>query len=161
MSEHFVVDGDGVLTNYVKPFVRTRFNYDRATVSRETSLECCDPSRTQQNFKEECDINTIVERFGLTGHMPDNIRVPEFGDFTGVSDYHSMVNVVREAGESFMELPANIRDRFKNDPGEYVNFCLDSKNRPELESLGLVKKATVLPPADPVAVAPVKAEPAA
>ena len=59
------------------PFVRSPYNYDRQAACDECCIEDFGPSMTQQSQAEEADINTIVKRFGLTGKMPDNIRVPQ------------------------------------------------------------------------------------
>lgn len=124
----------------VIPFFRTAFNYDVAAVSDETGLSCGEPSRTQQSFAEECDINTIVRRFGLTGELPESPRPPQYGDFTGVSDYQSALNAVIAADAAFLEFPAHIRARFHNDPQALLEFISREENRDEAEKLGLVKK---------------------
>ena len=131
-----------------KVFIRTPYNYDTDKASEETGLKCEDGSKTQQNQREEADINTIVKRFGLTGQLPENVRAPQYGDFTEVIDYHTALNAVRAAEESFMEMPAEIRSRFNNDPGAFVDFCSNDKNRKEAEELGLVlPKVTETAPA--------------
>lgn len=99
-----------------------------------------DEGRTQQNFRDECDINVIVERFGLTGELPQSLSVPQSGDFSGVTDYHSAMNVVAAADAAFMELPGALRARFENDPGRLLAFLNDEKNRAEAVELGLVVK---------------------
>lgn len=137
-------DEDGEL--HVQPRVRTPFNYNRDMVSRSGWLDCKEPSKTQQNQKDDCDINTIVRRFGLTGQLPDNVRVPQYGDFTGVQDFQTAVNAVRSASESFMELPAELRARFDNDPQKLLEFVANGDNRDEAVKLGLVKP----PPPAPV-----------
>lgn len=125
-------------------FVRSGNNYDMDAVSNETGLRCDDPSLTQQQFKEEADINTIVERFGLTGELPTDVRAPIYADFEESFDFHSSMNAIRQAEESFMRLPAAVRARFANDAGAFVDFCSDEANRPEAERLGLVMpKATL------------------
>lgn len=68
-------------------FLRTQFNYDVDAVSEETGLKCEDGTRTQQQFKDECDINEIMRRFGKTGQVPSNVRAPMYGDFTEVGDF--------------------------------------------------------------------------
>lgn len=123
-------------------FLRTEFNYNTNEVSEETGLKCEDPSRTLQSAKEETDINTIVKRFGLTGQLPEGMRAPTYGDFTDVVDFHTAMNAVAQAGEAFDRLPASIRDRFNNDPGLFVDFCSDDKNRAEAEKMGLVMPQT-------------------
>lgn len=122
------------------PFVRSAWNYITDFTSELTGLDCSgDPSLAQQQFKDECDINVIVERFGLTGEMPLNPQVPKYGDFTGVYDFQSALNAINQAEASFMELPAKVRARFENDPQQLLEFVSDEKNREEAQSLGLLK----------------------
>jgi len=129
-----------------KVFVRNPYNYDMDKVSEETGLLCLDESKTKQAFAEECDINTIVRRFNLTGQLPDNVRAPMYGDFEQVFDFHSAMNAVAAAGEAFDMMPADVRARFANDPAAFVDFCSNPDNRAEAIKLGLIfeeKKADV------------------
>lgn len=121
-------------------FVRAPYNYDADAVSNETGLKCDDATMTQQHQKEEADINTIVKRFGLTGELPSYTKAPQYGDFTDVTDYHSAVNQVMMAERSFMSLPADVRQRFANDPEQFVAFCSDPANLSEMVKLGLATK---------------------
>lgn len=126
-------------------FVRTPYNYDVDAASFESGLECDpDDDQTQQQFKDECDINEITRRFGLGATMPAGIRVPQYGDFTGIESYHDACNAIAEAGESFDQLPSTVRERFRNDPGEFVNFVLDEKNRDEAVKLGIIQPVKVV-----------------
>lgn len=127
--------------------LRSAFNYDADEVSLETAFYNADPetgeefpSMTQQSFKDDCDINEIVRRFGITGQLPENLNMPVSGDFTGVSDFHTMANMVAVAGSEFMKLPAQVRERFYNDPGKLIDFLDDPKNRDEADRLGLLHK---------------------
>lgn len=128
---------------FVAPFVRTPYNYDVDDVSFESGLLCCDVSLAQQNMLEETDINTIVKRFGLTGQLPQGVRVPSYGDFTGVFDYQSALAAIDDAADSFYQMPADVRSRFDNDPALFVDFCSNPANLDEMRSLGL---AVPLPP---------------
>lgn len=121
------------------PFLRTPYNYDRDVASNDSGLECLDPTMAQQQFREECDINTIMERFGRTGELVAPIRMPQYGDFDGVNDYHSAMNAIVEAQTSFDALPAKIRARFGNDPAEFIEFAMNDENRDEAIRLGLVQ----------------------
>lgn len=133
------------------PFLRTPFNYDRDLASVAVGITNTEPSLTQQHFKEETDINTIVERFGITGEIPTNVRVPLEGDFSeGVLDYQSALNAVLQADNAFMQMPADIRARFHNNPAEFLEFVHDEANRDEAVKLGIVV-APAAPPA-PIAV---------
>jgi len=136
------------------PFVRSAFNYDRDAVSQETGLACLDVSRTRQSFKEECDINTIVHRFGVGRDMPSNVRPPMYGDFDGVGNYQDAMNVLLESRKSFESMPARVRERFLNDPGRFMDFCSDPGNYDEALKMGLAMPrpapAPVPQPAGPV-----------
>lgn len=102
-----------------------------------TGLECKDVSRTVQSSRDEVDINTVVRRFGLTGQLPTDLAVPQFADFTEIFDFHSAMNVVAEAKDAFMQMPADVRARFVNDPQEFVAFASDPANLEEMRKLGL------------------------
>lgn len=150
-----------------KIFVRSGFpfNYDADMVSEETGLRCEDETLAKQSFAEECDINTIVRRFHLTGEVPHDVRMPTFGDFEEVYDYHSAAQAIADARESFMAMPAEVRARFGNDAGAFVEFCSKDENRDEAKRLGLLvpepvvdepvpMKVEVVNPAPPVVPKP-------
>jgi len=122
-------------------FLRTPYNYDKDAASNESGLHCEDASLAQQHFKEECDINTILEKFNISGILPEQPLSPRYGDFTGIGDYHTALNRVIAAQDEFEALPAQIRARFNNDPAQLIEFLENSDNRPEAEQLGLVEKA--------------------
>lgn len=113
---------------------------------RRVAFVCTGKSRTRQEFKEECDINTIVKRFGVTGHVPVTLRAPLNADFTDAMDFRQAMDAMIQARESFDELPARVRARFHNDPSEFVDFCSEQDaegkfaNAAEMEKLGLVVK---------------------
>jgi phage internal scaffolding protein len=122
-------------------FLRTPYNYDTDAASNESGLACEEPSLAQQHYKEECDINTILERFNITGLLPESPLSPRYGDFSGIGDYHTALNRVIAAQDEFEALPAQIRARFENDPSKLIEFLENENNRPEAEELGLVEKA--------------------
>lgn len=128
------------------PFVRNPYNYDMYKVSDETGLKCEDKSLAQQHMKDECDINVIVERFGVTGSVPVAPIEPSYGDFSGVGDYHTALNKIKAADSAFMALPAKIRARFDHDPNALLNFLNNEQNRDEAIQLGLIDGKPVVEP---------------
>lgn len=91
-----------------------------------------------QSYRDDVDINKIVKRMEK-GQMLDNIR--NDGRFEDVSKYTDLADAiikVQEANELFMDIPAEVRSRFNNDPVELVEFLQDEGNRKEAEELGLV-----------------------
>lgn len=140
----------------MKPFLRTQHNYDMNKAGDEDALHCTDKTLTQQHMAEEADINTLVKRFNLTGQLPTNVRMPEYGDFTGVYDFQTAMNAIALANEAFDQMPADVRARFHNDPHEFVDFVADEANRAEATKMGLVPAkeleaaaSLVTPPAPP------------
>lgn len=135
------------------PFIRSAYNYDRDKASVESGLACEPEGGAKQEFKDECDINVLLRRFNVTGQLPSGVRMPTFGDFEVVNDFHSAANAIAEARESFDVMPAEVRRRFNNDPADFVAFCSDSSNREEAVKLGLVPPDEVKLPkaAEPLA----------
>lgn len=127
-------------------FFRTGYNYDRDAASVESGLLCEDESLAIQSAAEEADINTIVRRFGLTGQLPGQVAIPRYGDFTGVPDFHTAMNLIRQTQDEFMRLPAEVRARFDNDPQKVMEFLEDDRNREEAVKLGLVNSVPVEAP---------------
>jgi len=101
---------------------------------------CPEPSLAQQSFKDEVDINFLLEKFKVTGSMPTGVRLPSYGDFTGVSDYQTAMNAINVARDEFMRLPAEVRSTFSNDPQRFLEFCSDPKNSDKLVEMGLATK---------------------
>lgn len=127
--------------------------------SEKTGLSCLDPSLTQQQFKEESDINTIVGRFLKTGVLPTPNTFPQYVDFEGVFDYQSAMNLVRAADESFMRMDAKLRSRFNNSPQEFLEFFANPSNVDEAIRLGLaIPQASVGSRSEPAEDTPSKAE---
>lgn len=98
--------------------------------------------RTKVQFKQDCDINRIVARFKKTGELPvaGRMQKPLYGDFTSVGTFQESLNVVATAQAQFQLLPAKVRQRFGNDPAQFLAFCGDPKNMNEMIELGLAEK---------------------
>ena len=97
-------------------------------------------SMTKQAFRDECDINNILESFERTGAITHyNDVQPKYGDFSNPVDYQTAMHIVLEAHTAFENLPAKIREKFHNNPEEFLEFCSQDKNRDELIALGLIE----------------------
>lgn len=127
--------------------VRNSLNLDRAAWSDAHGIEFKDPSLAVQSQRDEADINNIVKAFGVTGRLPENIRVPSYGDFDGISDYREAIEAVRAAEMSFMQLPSDLRERLDHSPQRFLEYCTDPANLEEMRKLGLAVSG---PPVAPV-----------
>ena len=67
--------------------VKIRKVFDESThegvVFKEASL-------TQQHFKDECDINHILDMYTRTGELPLNPKEMKYADVSSITDYASM-----------------------------------------------------------------------
>lgn len=120
-------------------FYRSPGNYDVDEASDEAAEYNDEPSLTVQSQTEDTDINVLMKRYGLTGVMPENMRLPSYGDYEGITSFRDAIQAVRDAEESFMTMPAATRARFENDPQKFLEYVNDEKNGEELIKLGLRK----------------------
>ena len=121
--------------------IRKPLDYDAAKASLISSVVFTKPTRTQQHFRDEVDINFIVKNFLRTGQLPVMSAQGIYGDFLNAPDsFHDAKQRLIDAEDAFLDLPSDIRARFKNDPGVLLEFLQDPKNHDEGVTLGLFKK---------------------
>lgn len=99
----------------------------------------------QQHFKEQTNINTIMQKHLMSGHgsiqppgRPGG-REPRFLNLTGET-FHEMLCKVQEVQGQFAGLPSRVRKRFANNPQMLLKFLEDPKNLEEAIKLGLVQE---------------------
>lgn len=120
-------------------------------------------SLTQEQFAEECKINNILrshDRNGVIDHIHRGNAI--YGDFSNVTDFSDALNQIKAAQSEFMNIPSEIREKFKNDAGEFFKFASNSENLDELRQMGLaIPKDSVAMPTEqaiPDAVEPQNSE---
>lgn len=141
-----------------------RIQYDEARDAEERKASDSyndEPSMTQQHHATDADINVLVKRFGITdGAVPPAALDPHyFADFSDAPDFRTALDRVRLAKERFAELPADLRNRFNNDPTELFAWVTDEKNAERAVELGLLAKSAV--PEAPAQPTTTEATPAA
>lgn len=132
-----------------KSYVEKVLNKDGLVIKVRTHNY--EPSRTQQQFKEQHDINNIMKKYQKAGIGYDYLPAPRggvYGDFTKVRSYQEAVQGALDSEAAFMQLPSAVRKRFSNDPQELFDFLNDKNNRDEAIRLGLIEKPKI-PPSDP------------
>lgn len=110
------------------------------------------PSKTKQSFKNQCDINAIIQKAQKNGELPDLIKkTPHYGDFSNAPDYRSALDLIIHAEAQFEALPSYVRDRFANDPANFLEFATNPENLSEMKGLGLTKPEIIDPkPIEPM-----------
>lgn len=149
-------------------YFKTPYNHDRDAESLRVALTTPEPSLTDQSFKDETDINTIMERVLQTRELP--LALPEhFGDATQIPTLFDARMRITESNKTFYNLPAKIREEFMNDPGRWesqVAKDLDNGDIENLKRMGLdisdlkvVIRTPTKPPAAPQAGTPAPGAP--
>jgi len=135
-----------------QPKVRNGLNYNTDAAAKATSIKHFSPSLTRQADAKSADINFIVRNYGLTGTAPQGVRIPSYEDYSEtVSDYQTALNAIKAAEQSFLAIPATIRERFNHDPQAFLEFCALPSNLPALREMGLAPPvADGNPPPAPV-----------
>nr|QJB21077.1 MAG: internal scaffolding protein [Microvirus sp.] len=101
---------------------------------------CCeDPSLTQEHFAESCDINKIMGDYTYTGIMPEKPGAI-YGDFSNPLEYRDVLHKLQAVQENFLSMPPEVRARFGNDPAQFIDFCENPANLPELQRLGFTSE---------------------
>lgn len=107
-----------------------------------------DEDLVQHHMQAECDVNVIMARYQKTGDISHLGQIAgEYGDFSDVLDYKTGLERIMDADALFMELPSSVRDRFGNDPAQFMEFATDASNLDEMRKMGLAPPAPEKPEA--------------
>lgn len=135
-----------VKRTFYRPHPRVTFDND--LVNHITGEVTFPPSMAKQEFKAECDINNIIKQFSVTGmirHVSARAAEGRYEDLPDPMEFQESLAVVQQATDSFMTLPAKIRDRFHNEPAEFLAFCSNPDNVDEMRTMGLANPLQRLP----------------
>jgi hypothetical protein len=103
-------------------------------------LFCEDPSLTKQSFKDDCDVNFILRKFGHAAFIDPSMMPNNYGDFTDPLDYKAALDIILDSETLFSGLPSALRNRFENDPAQFLEFACNEENRQEMFDLGLLNE---------------------
>jgi len=122
--------------------INTRYNRPKV---QGLSFDKSNPkavTKTQQHFKNECNINQIMKKYAKTGFLTDPTKIPtrypQFGDFSNIQDYQTLKNKELEISTYFNKLPAALRTKFNYNPQEFINWINNPDNKDEALKLGLI-----------------------
>jgi len=104
-------------------------------------------SMTVEDVHASTKIDNIIKKYDRTGIITlVNEAKAMYGDFTStVNEYQQALNLTINAQNSFQQLPSLIREKFRNDPGVFLEFATDPKNLPQMREMGLAHPAPEAP----------------
>lgn len=101
----------------------------------------CKGGLTKQCFKDECDINSLMDKYSKFGQLPTMIKKnPIYGDFSKSRELQEAYAIVEKAKLQFELLDVRVRDRFEYDPVKFLEFVENPQNTDELIEMGLANK---------------------
>lgn len=127
--------------SFYRPHTRSATWWTGDVINPVTGEVSRPPSRTKQDFRDQCDINNIIKQYKITGqiqHISAAAAQGRFEDLPDPIDFQQSLNTIREADQAFAALPAKLRDRFGNDPSQFLSFLSDPENLDEARRLGIV-----------------------
>lgn len=97
-----------------------------------------EPSKTDQQYKQDCDVNHIIRKFSKTGQISHLAKAQgQYADVAEIPDLLGALGQVTQAQQSFDLLPAELRKKFSNSPVEMYNWLQNPQNDKEAVRLGL------------------------
>lgn len=135
------INGSRKKTGFYRPHERVGIDVNFIVDDFTGELKAC-PSMTKQAFVAQCDINNILRQYKTTGmiaHVRSNAEIGRYEDLPDEVDFQESLNLVKSAQEAFDSLPSKLRNRFANDPAQFLAFCSDPANLEEMGELGLLK----------------------
>jgi len=91
--------------------------------------------RTKQSFKDETDINKILQRAEVKGSISHlNKYEAKYGDFADY-DFFNNTLMLTKGREIFDDLPAELRLEFRQSPAEFFKYVNDPANSDRLKTL--------------------------
>ncbi|ALS03800.1 VP3 [Gokushovirus WZ-2015a] len=93
-------------------------------------------SPVQQHFRDQSDINFIVNYWSRTGNFSSVNPIPaRYVDCTAVQDYQNALDTLCKADEILEAMTPQQRLRFHNDPIAFIEYFSDPANIDELKAL--------------------------
>lgn len=125
--------------------------YTRYKAPKSPVADSSNPSLTQQEFKESCDINNILAKFSVQaqalGVEPSQLMPQDqgtYGDFSNLDDFQTAQNKIAFLNDQFSNLPSDVRRKFGDDLNNFVSAISDPSRIDELGEIGVWNKESFL-----------------
>ena len=104
-----------------------------------------EPTMTKKSMAEQLDVNNIVKKYNQTGVLQKMTQFEGvYGEFDSM-DMRDAINKVERATELFMEVPSEIRGKFENDAGAFIDYATNPQNIDQMRDWGLAEPRPEVP----------------
>lgn len=120
-----------------------RYDSKGKLIRNRVVVDCSgDEILTEQNHKDEANINSIVKRHGMDLiRKTAQLSAPDmqWDDVTG-NDFQEAMFKVTKAQQTFDQLPSELRSKFDNNPAKFLDFVQNPENGEKMVEYGLANK---------------------
>lgn len=122
--------------------IRTKYTRPNGTVGIRTSST--EPSKTNPNYKDEVDVNNIINRFLKTGQLThvSHQQMAYIDQSATPPDLQSTIHFIKNQNELYQSLNKKSKNRFPTIE-LFLEFAENPANQEELQQLLGHKKTTI------------------
>jgi phosphotransferase system IIB component len=115
----------------------TAYNPSLVEPRRPISTVNDEPTMTKQALADNANINKLIKKHGIT-HVVQNMSNLEvlYGEITSY-DLQEAMQMNIDAQEAFMEVPSEVRKKFGNDAGAFIDFATNPENISQMREWGM------------------------
>lgn len=118
-------------------------NFQTAYTATKRVITTSDnPSLTDESFADECNISLMIEKYRVSKIPPRTVDV-SYGHSPTIEDYQKAQYLLAEVKTNFEGLPSSVRDEFKNDVQNYLEYIGDKANLKDCYERGLINPDSV------------------
>lgn len=117
--------------------------YTRYNPPKVPGLKCPEHSLTEQVYKDQCDLNFLIHKYGLDDdpfalqmYIDPNSRKMQFVDTTQVPDLYAALVAQRNLRQFFNELDYQQQEKFNFSLDAFSDYLM-SASEDEIKKLGL------------------------
>lgn len=113
---------------------------ERSNGRKRVQLICnMEECKTEQKFKDECDINWLVNKYDPRTLAEMRSKTEGQYGFVDSQSFQDAMYIVAKADQMFDQVPSQIRKRFENNPAQFLEFVQNPDNAEELVKMGLAR----------------------
>lgn len=105
------------------------------------------PSMTKQSFRDGTRVDAVLKRYATQGVDANNVGLfqqsvasQKFGIADTTYDYQTQLNKLNAVKEYFARLPSRLRDFFRHDPANMLEYMANPGNIEKCVEMGLFAK---------------------
>jgi phage internal scaffolding protein len=96
-------------------------------------------SKVEQSQEHLTNVSELLEPAIKRGLLRHSVKFEGEYDDIPVKDYQQALIIQAQAKSMFEQLPAKIRDKFENDPAQFLAFTQNPNNAEEMRKMGMIK----------------------